>query len=149
MMQSGIRSLFHAFIWTVAGGMTGIALAQTPTDIGDCPTERVDRLEKGLYRCDCEARPLSSFSVTGSGEYSTRGSKICEAAVHAGVLKAEPVPGQPALKEGELPKLQTAGGAVTFEIIDSPALFKGQLRNGIRSKFSPTKELNAMKFVTQ
>lgn len=148
-MQSGVRTLFHAFIWSAASVLAGNALAQTPTDVGDCPTERVDRLEKGLYRCDCEARPLTAISVTGSGEYSTRGSKICEAAVHAGVLKAEPVPGQPALKEGELPKLQTAGGAVTFEIIDSPPLFKGQLRNGIRSKFSPTKELNAMKFVAQ
>ncbi|KAB2941736.1 MAG: hypothetical protein K8F92_10245 [Hyphomicrobium sp.] len=139
-------------IWSLRqtrSGSVGAAqstLAQDAIDLGDCPTQYISRLEKGLYRCDCEARALSTLDVYGSDEYSTKG-KICESAVHAGVLSAEPVPGQSSPKEGEQPKLETKGGAVTFEVVDSPPVFKTKLRNGIRSQFSPTKGDTAIKFV--
>lgn len=144
-LVSNVLAPLQVFAFVLVGAAQS-TLAQDAIDLGDCPTQHISRLEKGLYRCDCEARALSTLDVYGSDEYSTKG-KICESAVHAGVLSAEPVPGQSSPKEGEQPKLQTKGGAVTFEVVDSPPVFKTKLRNGIRSQFSPTKGDTAIKFV--
>lgn len=85
----------HRLFLALAGvlGLAGTAAAQAP-----CPTDFQGRTAP--LTCTCSAEAARSGAVWGSGTYTTD-SRICRAAVHAGVIPAdggvvgvEPAPGQ-------------------------------------------------------
>jgi hypothetical protein len=94
--------------------------AQTPPavstqalDIGDCPDTASAFEDGNTYACACPA--ASSGTLYGTDVY-TYDSNICQAAIHAGVLKKGVV------------------GRVLVHVIASPRVFKGTTRNGIKSQ---------------
>jgi hypothetical protein len=120
-----------AKVWALAGGVFAFAAvlvggglesrAQTSPpvtssqalDIGDCPDTATSFEDGNIYVCACSG--ASSGTIYGTDVY-TNDSNICQAAIHAGVLK-KGVPGR-----------------VSVRMVASPRVFKGTTRNGIKSE---------------
>jgi len=107
------------------------AAPAAPGDLGDCPTDPLVKigLDKGTFSCSCPAVDVKSAMVTGTQVYALSKGDICAAAVHAGVLKPD------------------TAGSIKFEVIDSPAAFKGTEQNGIKSDSYEEKDWDAFQFV--
>jgi hypothetical protein len=84
-------------------------------DIGECPSRAqfMDFMINKTYMCSC-GRDIAYSEIYGTDVYSMN-SDICTAAVHAGVIQ------------------KRMPGRVVFETMDSPPVFKGSTRNGIKS----------------
>lgn len=82
--------------------------------IEDCPSNATAwRSRGGRHQCQCDARATRSGSVWGTDIY-TDDSRICRAAVHAGVIRSR-------------------GGVVTLDMRRGQSSYDGSNRNGIRT----------------
>ncbi|WP_221892870.1 LCCL domain-containing protein [Parasphingopyxis marina] len=80
-----------------------------------CPANARDLRGTGeTVTCGCDAAASASGSVWGSETY-TDDSRICRAAVHAGVIEAD-------------------GGEVTFTVVDGLSSYSGSEANGVTTR---------------
>lgn len=83
--------------------------------IEPCPANARDLRGSGeSVFCGCDTEAAASGRVWGSGPY-TDDSRICRAAVHAGVIDAE-------------------GGTMTFTVVDGQESYSGSEANGVESR---------------
>jgi len=83
--------------------------------VEDCPSNATQwRGRRGRQECQCDARATRNGSVWGTEVY-TDDSRICRAAVHAGVIG-------------------NRGGVVTLDMRRGRSSYDGSRRNGVRSR---------------
>lgn len=114
----------------VGGALATLASADS---LGSCeiPENIWLRLAQGKeWRCSCPRVNVENLgsSAAGSFVYSYSKSDICVAAVHAGALKPD------------------TAGEVAFSVVDSPAMFRGTRRNGIRTWIDQRDSRGAFQF---
>ncbi|MDG2004433.1 MAG: LCCL domain-containing protein [Novosphingobium sp.] len=93
---------------------SGSPARQTASHFGACPANATDYRNSGkTITCACGSSETTSGSVWGNDTY-TDDSKICRAAVHAGVIGS-------------------GGGQVTFIMIGGQSAYQSTSRNGVSS----------------
>ena len=99
---------------TFLTGQNAIVAMLLQANISNCPTNATSIRGTGrTVRCRCSVLATNSGSVWGDGTY-TDDSKICRAAVHAGVISSN-------------------GGVVTFRVSAGRASYAASSRNGVES----------------
>jgi hypothetical protein len=118
-MKPYVQKLEELILGQASGNQITSIDALAALDLGQCPEHGVYSLWRSdpdrTFRCSCPAvtgYPL----VTGTSVYDLS-SRLCPAAIHAGVLKL----GQP--------------GQILVRLVPAPPVFKSSTQNGIRSNF--------------
>lgn len=95
-------------------GLSAVTVLLLQANIPNCPASANQLRGTGrTVRCSCSALATGTGSVWGSGIY-TDDSKICRAAVHAGVISSR-------------------GGVVTFRVSGGRASYAASTNNGVTS----------------
>ncbi|MDG2002500.1 MAG: LCCL domain-containing protein [Novosphingobium sp.] len=109
-----LGSLFLILPDQIASKANAQAGSSSPENVGNCPANATAYEGSGrTITCRCDRYMTSSDSVWGTGTY-TEDSKICPAAVHAGVIGS-------------------GGGQVTFMMVGGQSSYQASSRNGVSS----------------